>query len=767
MVAPPKKNYIGSIITFSIGVILTAAIVKYAVVDYYEQLYAVVFFIVIIATGGVYFLEVLKYKEQTRNYQEHIRLNAQSTHWMNVDETYATGYFTGYNKPNPNPTGILIGGWWWLNKPGHIFTIGGSRSGKGVNLVIPQLLNSFYKGSTLAIDPAAELAAITSLAQLELGKEVYILDPWETRAEIGADHKIPSSSFNPLDILHEGNPHLVDDCDMIAEALIPFTESGGNVAHFKDRARSLLSAYLMYMATHLPREKVNFLELRRLLRLDVEDRTRLLVEMSASDKLDGIIAQSGYEWLGMWESGAKEASGIYSTANSATEIFKSPQMVKSTQQSSFNIQDITKGNMTLYVCIPPARQVTHKSWLRLVIGASMAAVQRKPDKKVLFLMDEFPALGFMREIQKNMGQAAKYNLTLWPIVQDLNQMVEHYPKSWRTFMGNAVVTHFMGVNDQFTAEEASKLLGQSVYFKYFKKTFEVDKKSIEIRPLLPPEKVRQHDGIITIIQGHNPTWFNKSPYYTVDWMRQYAMPNPYNKGKEAEGTGSTVQHWLVESSDLDKNIRSSFSLAKSLGISLNFMNLARYYERFHERHPNPEDITKQVNALLEEAAQKGMAQYYFGDPVPSLHWNDWDFFRERIPNSYHYVFGKALELNLPITAEHLGNIFDMEFKRMVVKNSDLNYTNPVKETLDKITTTQQADQIEIPIQEIKLTDKQLIQFILTWANHIGIQLDKQNIEQRYHDPAKSDQGQLNKAISIIDSAVEARRQGYQKVEITI
>ena len=48
-------------------------------------------------------------------------------------------------------------GW---NDDRHLLTIAGSRAGKGVSLIIPNLL--FYEGSALVIDPKGENARVTA-----------------------------------------------------------------------------------------------------------------------------------------------------------------------------------------------------------------------------------------------------------------------------------------------------------------------------------------------------------------------------------------------------------------------------------------------------------------------------------------------------------------------------------------------------------------------------------------------------------------------------
>ena len=81
------------------------------------------------------------------------------------------GLFARWLKPEEmqsetwNPKGgLLLGkrggrdiGW---NDDRHVMTIAGSRAGKGVSLIEPNLI--FYEGSALVVDPKGELARHTS-----------------------------------------------------------------------------------------------------------------------------------------------------------------------------------------------------------------------------------------------------------------------------------------------------------------------------------------------------------------------------------------------------------------------------------------------------------------------------------------------------------------------------------------------------------------------------------------------------------------------------
>ncbi|MBT8154366.1 type IV secretory system conjugative DNA transfer family protein [Epibacterium ulvae] len=62
----------------------------------------------------------------------------------------------------------------------HLFTYAPTRGGKGVSQIIPNLLR--YLGSVLAIDPKSENLQVTAKARIEMGQEVYAIDPWNIGA---------------------------------------------------------------------------------------------------------------------------------------------------------------------------------------------------------------------------------------------------------------------------------------------------------------------------------------------------------------------------------------------------------------------------------------------------------------------------------------------------------------------------------------------------------------------------------------------------------
>jgi type IV secretion system protein VirD4 len=155
-------------------------------------------------------------------------------------------------KEYENRQGFYIGGGYTFAEKGHILTTGGTRSGKGTNLVIPNLLGlGGYAGSWVVIDPKGENAAITARYQRESGKEVVILNPWG----LLQDNVGKAQSYNPLDILNDKtSPHLVDDVQIIAEMIVPIDPNDGD-KFFTDSARSIVAGLLLHIVTALEPKK--------------------------------------------------------------------------------------------------------------------------------------------------------------------------------------------------------------------------------------------------------------------------------------------------------------------------------------------------------------------------------------------------------------------------------------------------------------------------------------------------------------------------------
>jgi type IV secretion system protein VirD4 len=156
----------------------------------------------------------------------------------------------------------------------------------------------------------------------------------------------------------------------------------------------------------------------------------------------------------------------------------------------------------------------------------MARSPVKPARPVLFLLDEFAALGRLEPVERAMGLMAGYGLQLWPILQDMHQLRALYGERAGTFMSNAGVFQAFGVNDLATAELLSKTLGQETLeyqtagyseanmFDGGKLTRSASTQ-ISARNLMNPDEImrmRPTDQLL-MLQGQAPLIVEKIRYY--------------------------------------------------------------------------------------------------------------------------------------------------------------------------------------------------------------------------------------------------------------
>ncbi|GAB4195010.1 MAG: type IV secretory system conjugative DNA transfer family protein [Wenzhouxiangellaceae bacterium] len=326
---------------------------------------------------------------------------------------------------------------------GHLLTFAPTRSGKGVSCVIPNLLD--HRGSVVVTDIKGENSAITSPWRHKLGP-VYEIAPLGGAAT--------HATFNPLDFIRMWTVYEIDDARLVAEMLVVPEHAHPN--HWEREARTLITGLLLYIRHHLGTDQQDPGTLRDLLMRDAEDFELLIAEMALS-RQDSVARIA----RGFSQKEPKERSAVVSTAQGATELFESPELRDATATSSFTFESLKEQVASVYVIIPPEYLESYRPFLRLVIGLATAAMTRnktRPKHPVLFMLDELPALGYMRPIEEGIGYLAGYSAKMWLFVQDLDQLQKTYPKA-RSIIANCAVRQAFNVQDPDTARLLSDMLG--------------------------------------------------------------------------------------------------------------------------------------------------------------------------------------------------------------------------------------------------------------------------------------------------------------------
>ncbi|HUF79694.1 MAG TPA: type IV secretory system conjugative DNA transfer family protein [Burkholderiales bacterium] len=355
----------------------------------------------------------------------------------------------------------------------HALTIAGSRAGKGRCAIIPNMLR--YAGSVLAIDPKGELALATAEVRAQkLGQRVVVLDPFGTTGDTLAKYQ---TGFNPVAMMRPDS--MIEDAALITDALVI---PGTGDPHWDESARTIIEGVILEVATAARFDgRRSLVTARDLLAEgeDVEDPEIVKIigpdaaddETTALDVLGACMRESSEPAVrraaaDFFERPDRERDSVLSSARRHLRALSFPEIAASLNGESFDLADLKRTPMTVYLCLPGRHMGPCGRWLRLFVNLALQAMERTPGAPVsgcavLFLMDEFASLGHMRQIEDAAGQIAGYGVKLWPILQDLGQLKALYKERWETFMGNAGTLQFFGNNDLTTLEWVSKRIGST------------------------------------------------------------------------------------------------------------------------------------------------------------------------------------------------------------------------------------------------------------------------------------------------------------------
>lgn len=370
----------------------------------------------------------------------------------------------------------------------HVITLAGSRSGKGRSAIIPNVL--LWPGSCVVTDPKGENASRTAVARAKRsGHRVAVIDP--SRAS-----DVPDAlrmGFNPLDLIDGDADDAIDLAAAIGDAVMVDSGDGKDI-HWVESARQIFEAVLLHVATSEVGRRRSLIRVRQLLTVgdpdyadqlyaervakqgdkaaEVSPLDALWIQMSSSIAFNGavrdVIAGAANSIRDM---GENERGSVLSTARRNTKFLDSVWLQSCLDGSGgacLNIDDLKEsaGGLSVYLCLPARFIPTHARFLRLMLNLMLYRMEAQGLEQprcgypVLFVLDEFAALGRLEVIEKAAGLMAGYGVKLWPILQDLGQLKRHYKESWETFLGNAGILQFFANADLTTLDWLSKRMGQ-------------------------------------------------------------------------------------------------------------------------------------------------------------------------------------------------------------------------------------------------------------------------------------------------------------------
>lgn len=314
-----------------------------------------------------------------------------------------------------------------------------TRSGKGVGIVIPNLLN--YADSVVCVDIKFENFLFTAGFREKCGQKVFLFSPdgFAESEAMRKQGKIKSHHYNPLHYIRRDMKFRDGDVQKIVDILFP--PNAGDI--WKGLAGNLckgLICYALDTEQNLIRAKLDDD------RIHVISPTIPLIMQYGTNKggYSGFIEKAMKaheegenplseatraafnEFLEMHDKGR---SSVLMTFNAEMKVYTNPTCAAALSGNDFDFDQLRRERMSIYVGLSPDGLVTYSRLVNLFFSQLiMVNTRTLPDQdsslkyQVLLVLDEFPALGAVNVLADAIGFTAGYNVRYLIIVQDHAQL---------------------------------------------------------------------------------------------------------------------------------------------------------------------------------------------------------------------------------------------------------------------------------------------------------------------------------------------------------
>jgi type IV secretion system protein VirD4 len=340
----------------------------------------------------------------------------------------------------------------------HAIISAPTRSGKGVGVVIPNLLN--WPDSVVVLDIKQENWDITSGYRARKGQACFLFNP------AAADYR--THRYNPLSYISEDPNFRIDDIQKIGNMLFP--DQPGTDVIWTATPRSLFLGIVLFLVES-PGKPVTIGQVLRetLVAGDGADYfTKTISERAAAGKpFSGACVRALNTYTSIASDNTR--SGVIGSFRSRLELWMNPLVDAASSANDFDLREVRKRRMSIYLGVTPDNLSRMAPLLNLFFQQLIDLNTRElPNQNkairftCLLLMDEFTALGKIPILSKGISYIAGYMLRMLPIIQSPAQLVEVYGKeAAETFQTNHAlqIIYPPKASETQTARDVSEWLG--------------------------------------------------------------------------------------------------------------------------------------------------------------------------------------------------------------------------------------------------------------------------------------------------------------------
>jgi type IV secretion system protein VirD4 len=447
--------------------------------------------------------------------------------------------------------GAVDGGYLRFRGDAHVLAFAPPGGGKTTCVVVPTALA--HPGPLVVLDAKREIYKLTSGFR-QRGHNSRVLC-WAPSGGEGF------SRHNPMLEIRD-HPYDVRDAQRIAGALIASTPTNAD-PFWREAPRQILVGALLH-GKYFPQ----WGSLPKVYQLFTIGGQKALEEMARAPHDPALrfgwvdpkgratathpaVAAAAENVL---EMSAQTRSSVLATVSAALSIYADPVLATSVSASDFSLREVTAGDesspITLYLCFEPDERDRLGPHLRIMISQLAGAILERDasrrwewKERILLLLDEFPVLGAIREIEQGLAYFRGYGAVFLVVVQYLGQLIQAFGRE-EAVSPNCAVQIAFAPTDLATAERLSNLSG--------KQTIEIDQVSrssgglgsgrgstsrqtvLQGRFLLDASEFRRlgRDQAVVFIPGLAPLVVKKRPFFNDPLLLRWTMEKP---GHEAPG----------------------------------------------------------------------------------------------------------------------------------------------------------------------------------------------------------------------------------------
>jgi type IV secretion system protein VirD4 len=318
-----------------------------------------------------------------------------------------------------------------------------------VSFVIPNGLA--WPGSMVTLDIKSENLKSFGAARAANGDAVFVFAPGSAS----------SHRYNPLDYVRPG-PEMATDCANIASFLVA-TASVEN--EWTLAARKTVAALLGYVMTSIHFETAR--HIRSAVRVisighDIADVLKTIVATENDGSVPSWVLDAFNQFVAIPD---RTRGSVMFNVSNAFAPWDSPLICAATETSDFDIRDLRRMRMSIFIGSPLADLESYRPLIRILFQQIHDVLMRAlpgadEPHKVLLLLDEFYTLGKMSSLASKIAVSAGYGFRMAIVLQNISQLDETYGKAMReTLVAGAALKLFVAINDNETAKYVSEALG--------------------------------------------------------------------------------------------------------------------------------------------------------------------------------------------------------------------------------------------------------------------------------------------------------------------